>query len=135
MSHARGALRRTVPAGAAVLDLGCGPGRHTGYLTDRRPAVLEVATPRRAVTRAWGARVAWCDELGILAISPDRSANSAGTAGTVQLSDERCTSAAIPWARLIRRDLPAAADAASMTVLQEWTTDARAFALVRPVTS
>lgn len=175
-------LRRAVPAGAAVLDLGCGPGRHTGYLTDRGLVVLGVDTSRRAValTRARGARAVWGDGLGCLGASPDGGAAGAGRwdavllldgnigiggdptrllrrvrqllsatgcllveldvadvtdAGAVQLSDGVRTSAAFAWARLSRRDLPATAHAAAMTVLQEWTTDARTFALLAPVPS
>lgn len=168
----------TVPAGGTVLDLGCGPGRHTGYLTDRGLAVVGVDTSRRAValTRARGARAVWGDGLGCLPTSPDGGSrwdavllldgnigiggdphrlllrvrellaptgrllveldvDGVTAVGPVRLDDGVRTSAAFPWARLGRPDLPSTAASAGLAVLQEWTTDDRAFAVLCPVPS
>lgn len=61
-------LRAELPAVAAVLDLGCGPGRHSAYLTGQGLQVLGVDTSRTAValTRAAGARALVADALGPL---------------------------------------------------------------------
>jgi SAM-dependent methyltransferase len=172
------AVLSTVPTGGAVLDLGCGPGRHTGYLADRGLAVVGVDTSRRAVamTRARGARAVWGDGLGSLPTSPDGAGcwdavllldgnigiggdphrllrrvrelltptgrllveldvDGVTAVGLARLDDGVRTSAAFPWARLSLRDLPETATATGLAVLQEWTTDDRAFAFLGQVPS
>ena len=166
-------LRRELPPGAAVLDLGCGPGRHAAYLTDRGVGVLGVDTSCRAValTRARGARAVRGDALDVpltgrwdavllldgnigIGGDPHRllrrvrelltpegrllvELDVAGStdAGAVRLSDGVRTSGGFPWARVARQDLPTVATAAGLAVLRDWTTDARAFALLGKVPS
>jgi len=166
-------LRRVLPAGAAVLDLGCGPGRHAAYLTDRGVGVLGVDTSCRAValTRARGARAVRGDALdlpltgrwdavllldGTIGIGGDPhrllqrvrallttagrllvelDVQGSTDAGPVRLSDGVRTSGGFPWARVARQDLPTVATAAGLAVLRDWTTDARAFALLGKVPS
>jgi hypothetical protein len=55
--------------------------------------------------------------------------------GPARLDDGVRTSAAFPWARLSLRDLPGTATATGLAVLQEWTTDDRAFAFLGQVPS
>lgn len=61
-------LRIGLPAGAGVLDMGCGPGRHAGYLHHAGLDVLGVDTSAAAValTRRAGAAALRADVLGPL---------------------------------------------------------------------
>ncbi len=61
-------LRMTLPGGAGVLDLGCGPGRHAAYLHNAGLCVLGVDTsaPAVALTRRAGAAALLADALGPL---------------------------------------------------------------------
>jgi SAM-dependent methyltransferase len=96
-------LRRVLPAAATVLDLGCGPGRHTGYLTQHGLLVLGVDTSHTAValTRARGANAVWGDGLGCLPARPD-GASPAGRWDAVLLLDGNVGIGGDPC-RLLRR--------------------------------
>ncbi len=61
-------LRIGLPAGAGVLDLGCGPGRHAGYLHHAGLDVLGVDTSAAAIalTHRTGAAALRADALGPL---------------------------------------------------------------------
>lgn len=65
-------LRSRLGADPAVLDLGCGPGRHAAHLHKAGAVVLGVDCSRRAVllTRARGVRAVQADALGPLPAGP-----------------------------------------------------------------
>ncbi len=65
-------LAAELPIDAAVLDLGCGPGRHSAHLTRRGRRVLGIDTSAAAVllTRTRGAYAVRADALGPLPDGP-----------------------------------------------------------------
>ncbi len=67
-------LRAALPADAGVLDLGCGPGRHSSYLAGHglEPLGVDTSPTAGALARARGIRVLQADALGPLPSGPHR---------------------------------------------------------------